>query len=522
MRRHRYTLIAAVLAGALAADLGLRPDPASAGCNVIPSATTARRGAIGTVDRPFSRAGGTAADLVRMGRACSSPALKDANGDGKIDEHDYVVTVIFTPPRNGPRNAVALTAAQDCSALSCGEAETPLHCVAGAAAGISVDTAAGTLGFRFPDTDPHLGSVGDGRTFTGPATVAVTPVGQPLPCELASKRCADLSGGPLFACVDELFGSAPGACGTGRADLDPTFGHFTALPPENNYQRMCNDAGSNLPPCLDKDDEFRFTVDQAGNLALPMSWTNILKNRAGSSKKDNRELRGSTPIRAVTGTEGAVAVPSQAFLASFTPVGTQFNVPPRFEPQKLTDRPRELVLIGEADEPESVLWVSRRKLWGLQCQTGAKANQACEKETAHQDCAGKACTPLASPLYFACAGGKRDGLPCTRTTHCAKGGGKCLPGTKCVTLSGQPTATSCTTDSDCAADQECGRGLFEFRDRLVSGAGPIVIPKPVQPGKEAVYRGGGNAGKKCTANSGSDRCVGYRAEARQYKPKAAR
>ncbi len=472
MRSHRYTLIAAGLAVALAADLGLWLDPASAGCNVIPSATTARRGAIGTIDRPFSRAGGSAGDLVRMGRACDSPALKDANGDDKIDEHDYVVSVIFTPPRNGPRNVLALTAAQDCTALSCGGADTPLHCVAGAKAAISVDNGAGTVQFRFPDTDAYLGSAGDGRTFTGPATVAVTPAGQPLPCELASKRCTALKGGPHFACVDELFTTAPGACGTGRADLDPTFGHFTALPPVNDYQRMCNDAGSDVPPCLDKDDEVRFTVDQAGNVALPMSWTEILKTKAGSSKKDNRELRGSTPIRGVAGSEGAVAVPSQAFLASFTPVGTQFNVPPHFVPQKLAKRPRELVLFGEADEPESVLWISRRKLWGLQCQAGSKA--------------------------------------------------KCLAGTKCVTLMGQPTGTSCTSDVDCAADQECGRGLFEFRDRLVSGAGPVVIPKPVKPGKEAVYRGGGNAGEKCTADSGADRCVGYRAEARQYKPKAAK
>lgn len=179
------------------------------------------------------------------------------------------------------------------------------------------------------------------------------------------------------------------------------------------------------------------------------------------------------------------------------------------------------MLFGEADEAESVLWISRRKLWGHQCaESGRKPGQACETDTEKQDCPGSACQERPSAVYFACSGGPREGLPCTRRSQCGFGG-KCLPGTTCVSLSGAPTSTACTTDAQCAVDQECGLGLFEFRDRLTDAAGPILIPKPVQPGKKAIFRGSAKSGEKCTANNGPVRCVGYRAEAGKYRPKNA-
>ena len=46
------------------------------------------------------------------------------------------------------------------------------------------------LQVRFPDTDTLLGGVADDRTLAGPVAVAVTAAGGPLPCSLASERCA--------------------------------------------------------------------------------------------------------------------------------------------------------------------------------------------------------------------------------------------------------------------------------------------------------------------------------------------
>jgi len=86
------------------------------------------------------------------------------------------------------------------------------------------------LRFRFPDTDKMFLLPEDDLTFAGPATIAVTRIGDPVPCALASETCAEQS--DLIACVDALL-AIDGTCG---ATPDSTFGHFTALSPPNDYR----------------------------------------------------------------------------------------------------------------------------------------------------------------------------------------------------------------------------------------------------------------------------------------------
>jgi hypothetical protein len=493
------------------------PRLAESACNTIPEEPVAFRGAVGTVDRPFARAGQGPGDYLRAGRGCGSPALADHDGDGSIDAEDYVVTVVFTPPGSGARNIVALTAGSDCGACS-GKGE--VHCVPGTD-GILVNTSLETVAFRFPGTDDHPAAPeGEGRPFTGPATVAVSPAGAPLPCELRTQRCADYGGSTsLFACVDELYRA--GSCGTDRSDLDPTFAHFTALPPANVYAKLCHDSGPDQPPCNDQAPELRFAVDKAGNAAVPVRWTEILRDKPGSpNRKDNRRVQGSTGAPASAGASAPIHVPSEVFLASFTPFGTGFTPAPRFEPRLLpatAQRPFELGLSGEADEEESTLWFARRKLWLYQCDAqGSAPGQACEPGTAAQDCPGTpSCQQRATAAYFACSGGARDGLPCTRRAHCPQG--SCSAGSICLE-SGTPVSPqkACLTDLDCDPGAECGQGLFEFRDQLVGGVGPVVLPKQSAPGPGRVCRGGPDDGKPCTATC---TCVGFRASADGYNPK---
>ena len=66
------------------------------------------------------------------------------------------------------------------------------------------------LQFRFPDTDERLvvTGVNDDVTLAGPAKIVVSRRTQPLPCQLASQRCASGAGATattgVVACVDEL------------------------------------------------------------------------------------------------------------------------------------------------------------------------------------------------------------------------------------------------------------------------------------------------------------------------------
>src|SRR5881296_804782 len=71
-------------------------QPASASCNLIPGTTTAFRGTLGTVDRPFARPG----DFVRLSL---DPTCHRSSPGFLAGADDHVVTVLFAPPR-GPRN----------------------------------------------------------------------------------------------------------------------------------------------------------------------------------------------------------------------------------------------------------------------------------------------------------------------------------------------------------------------------------------------------------------------------------
>src|SRR6185295_18443600 len=265
-----------------------------AACNVIPGTSTAFRGTLGVLDRPFAEPG-TFVELA-LDPACHA----GSPGFSRDDPAAQVITVVFTPPA-GPRNVVVL--ASDCGAVGLcpGAARTvcrPLDRPGEPAALQVID--ARRLRFRFPDTDdvflgPGPGADPDARatddlTFTGPAAIAVTRAGDPLPCGLVTGTCADQSG--LLACVDALF-AADGTCGTAANER---FGGFTALPPPNDYRALCTDPPAQ--PCTGVVDDVRFTVDAAGDALVPMDWRGILVPNALTIA---RRLRGFTSLEAFQG-----------------------------------------------------------------------------------------------------------------------------------------------------------------------------------------------------------------------------
>ena len=415
------------------------PQAADAACDLIPSAKTSFRSALGSVDRPFAGPEEFIEVSVRP-NVCDALSTPFSN---KVQ--DSVVTILFTPP-NGSTNVVVL--ATDCTDVTpCGGAASTT-CIDADAPGVpkqlsTVNAANGEIRLlvRFPDTDAILVPDGDDLTFSGPAVIAVkdrrlSPA-QPGACELVGQRCGDVVGSVsgLTACIDELF-ELDGTCRTAADNIDPIFGHFTALPPRNDYQAVCT---APTPPCRGTVDEFRITTDRDGNLLIPVDWRGILVD---NSVPIPRLLQGSSAVEAFASAGAPIKLPSDEFVASFTAKGTL--LPPIFEPQLDPNAPLESVLFGSSDAPYTILRVARR-----------------------------------SPTFESCNGGDNDGLPCMGASDCPNGG-TCQASTCYLNGVDQGGAT-CAEDSDCnvGLGEECGPSLFEFRDRFVSNVGPVEIARAV-------------------------------------------
>lgn len=417
----------------LATMLLLQAAPAFPICNLIPGTTQSFRARLGTVDRPFASPG----DFVgfRVSPVCDPGSVGFADS-----AEQHVVTLVFTPPQ-GPRHLVVL--ATDCAATAPGlsicanghalAAETTACC---ASTDLDLRELPGTNGqrqfrFRFPDSDAWFAdpsqpaTLDDDRTLAGPALLAVSRTSSPLPLALAEAGASCLGQSGLVVCVDDLF-VIDGACTPSTPH--PTFAHFTALPPPNNYQALCTDPVS---ICSGLAIEIHATTDQDGNLLLPMDWQGIL---VGHGVPIARLLRGQTTLPAFANEPHPIRVPNNEFLHSYSIEGGL--LPPLFDPQLDPTASDNLTLFGSADAPRGVLRIARR-----------------------------------SPTRKACANGAHAGMPCTIDTDCS--GGSCAPAT-CV--AGSNAGVPCLMDSDCAAGT-CGNGLFEFRDRFVAGTGPLVIPK---------------------------------------------
>src|SRR5439155_11346718 len=386
-------------------------DRARAACNLIPGTTKTFSATLGATDRPFA-APGESRDMATHPPGIGGSAT------------DYVVTVLFTPP-NGPHNVVVVAA--DCAALEAERQACERRSDVNGATCRSVDPGTDPqalalvprdgiphLSFRFPDTDALLAPAGDGRTFTGPATIAVTRRGDPLPCALSSAACAGQGG--LVACVDNFFVDD----GAGGTAPNGTFGHFTALPPPNDYQAACFDPS---PPCLATASEVRFALDAAGNLLAPMDWRGILVRQ------------GEEPVprllRATLAPPVPIRLPGRSFSASYTPEGGL--LPPIFEPEADPSVPENvLTLFGSADAPYTILRIARRN---GRCVGGPDDGQAC---SSFEDCPGGTCPTT-------CVGGADAGAVCSGDAECPGGA--------------------------------CG-SLFDVRGLTFAGVGPLVLPQP--------------------------------------------
>lgn len=425
---------------ALAIAILMWPGVARAACNAIAAAERSFQGSLGRIDRPFASPG----DWVKLqvGGACDSPSSFEGTAD------DQVVSVVFRPPSLGaPRNMIVLAA--DCSQIdtslcqgvpSLSSVVCREHVNDGTSGLQRISPTA--LRFRFPNSDDQVGEPADGLTYSGPATIAVTGLGDPLPCGLASETCANRLG--LRACVDQLFND--GSCG---ATADSTFPHFTALPPTNDYQALCTDQrcfrGICIPiaPCTGGAEKVRFAIDVDGNVLIPMDWGGVLLEAGRRSNPTGiaapRLIRATSEIEAFEGRAIPIQVPfdpadvagsNRRALSAFAPNGAR--LPPFLEPQLSPNVATGLTLFGTVDAAASVLRLPR-----------AVVSDQCDN-------------------------GVNDGLPCGGDNDCP--GGACVP--PVCFVDGETTGVPCSDHADCPGG-ECGPGLFEFRNRMVGGVGPI-------------------------------------------------
>ena len=424
LQRARVSRSSAILPALLLSFLlcNLLPDSAHAMCDVIPGVTQEFRGAVGTLNRPFAIPNDDGEQIaIRLHPGVCEPAAAgfvDLPG-GTVPEDDYFVTLLFEPPGAAPRNAVVLVTQPNlalcqqrvasagplpnggtatCASASPDPSDPPLlsirgECVGGSRSGERCSDSAEcvdasclpvVLSFRFPDTDPLVDAPDDDRTLTGPATVAVTPASAPLPFGVASSRCAETPG--LVACIDELY-ARDGTCATEPAHVDPSFGHFTALPPPNDYQGLCLTTApegpcepGRIPP---EKRELRFSVDAAGNALVPMDYRGVLVH--SDRIPIPRLLLGGTALEAFAGGGAPLELPSDAFLASYSPGG--HRLPPIFTPLHNPEAAGELALFGSVDAAIGVIRAQRRG-----CVDGPSEGSACE---ADGECgAGGSCQTL--------------------------------------------------------------------------------------------------------------------------------
>src|SRR5262245_2502294 len=150
--------------------LALSPVKARAACDIIPSATTTFRAALGSTDRPFAGPD----DVIEVR---TRPGVCDGASPGFSDTtDDLVISLVFVPP-GGSSNVVVL--ANDCTAIASCSGAASTTCIAADAPGhpkmlqIADRDGEHRLLIRFPDTDALQGAASDDHTFAGPVKIVV-------------------------------------------------------------------------------------------------------------------------------------------------------------------------------------------------------------------------------------------------------------------------------------------------------------------------------------------------------------
>ena len=419
IRKRDIARLGVLLAGLLV----YAPANVQALCDVIPQVTDRYRAALGSTTRPFAAPGRSVELLVRS--ALCDHASRSASPDFALDASSYDLSIIFTPTTVGAKhNLVVLRSS--CSGIdanTCSDLGSPLPnggtvtCLEPAEAPLrirEVDLGSGVIERRLCFDFPTASVPGppDENTLTGPAKLVVTLATDPLPCGLATTRCAD-STDRLVACVDELY-EIDSTCRTDLDRLDPSFPTFTALPVENRFEDVCT-ADPEDPDSICQAEgpvEFRFTTDLLGNIHVPFNYSAALV-RVGA---EPYPLLVSGEMLSGAFDEDGSEPPDLSRTGGESRALNGRPLPPIFE---LSAEALGKVF-GSVDAPAGVHRLFRFSSTFTQCQGGANNGKPC---TSGDQCAegGGICAPAT------CVGGTNAGAVCTDQSTCLEGGGFCGP-----------------------------------------------------------------------------------------------
>lgn len=308
--------------------------------------------------------------------------------------------------------------------------------------------------------------------------------------------------------------------------------------------------------CGDAPTHLRFWRSECGAIHIPLDYSNIRREQLddGQVVEINRVLSGRSGVgRAKDTDKRRIFVPGREFVGSTPPQDagdtdpdTRWRFPEIDTWYPAGDNAAELGLTGLADKDRSIVHVFPRRPAFRVCTDASGGQGGCMGVTS----AGIFCArdiPKIPEIpcedtdengkYFACVGGGRDNMPCTRDLHCKKkddtedGDGTCTRQPICrpngaiwrYDADEDPypsTATKCSTDSECPKGQQCGYSLFDFATR-VDDKGLYALDASIDDNTitNRKRRGAcaGNATKACTNGgpldpprcTGNGRCRGY-------------
>jgi len=273
--------------------------------------------------------------------------------------------------------------------------------------------------------------------------------------------------------------------------------------PVNTFKNLCeiDNSGGGLCANPPADKALFMRQDRCGRLHVPFNWDGIFTT-------DPVVLAGqSATSRKTDGEENRIWIPGREFVGSTPTASSESGVgdvdwrKPDIEVWYSTDTEFGLKGVVDKAEPSTVHILPNYEV-KVFCDSPSNSAvpEACEgvdrgvnpsiKDCACRDRYSANCTCRREEpgRYFACAGGDRDGMPCTRHDHCnnkdGTSGGLCNGQPVCrpagsvykVDLT-TPTGPSCDVDADCESRTDgltqCGYRLFDLTAQ--TGATPGVI-----------------------------------------------
>lgn len=366
--------------------------------------------------------------------------------------------------------------------------------------------------------------------------------------------CPQLATDGAFACVDSFYEAA----GPSMFQLSNVTCDLEQLPSPDvlkptKFLDQCMDKSGNpgsLPKCTwaGLAQKMDIYVDACGNLKIPVDFQGLLD----TSKKPEGEPRILSGKSAVSrfkdeGTEDSqLWIPGREFIGS-TPSGDAKGIVSDWQLPKMSvfyeDSSQTFGIRGLVDKQGShYIHIVPRRPVRYRCEVAAGEDpEACEKveeefgvvktmcacsDSYGLDCKCQPPLPEGLAEYFACRGGKFDGMPCTRPAHCREEGGTCTRQPKCQTKKSAVFSENspdggtipCWREETCTpTGEQCGYDLFDFRDRVKGNNIYTLdskIKKNVDPNRRGVCKGSigtvcnnQNEDTKCTA--ANDVCVGY-------------